>query len=556
MSYDIEIKSLSSLEKCFLDDELSEKNERTEFTVFRNQPLVYQIGMTRRGTAPYKTRFDVRLSGELANYADVRRVVCLPSQYPCNETTCDQNYLRRTPGLFPDLLRPLHYNNQITLPCNTLQTLWVEAQLPADLPAGSYSLTLSLQAPANGECCAEKTVTVHLLGAELPPQRLIHTEWFYTDCLAEYYHTRAFSEKHWQIIESFLRTAVKNGINMILTPIFTPELDTEIGGERMTTQLIGIKVIGKNRYAFDFSNVERWIDLCLSVGIQYFEIPHFFTQWGAQHAPKFVATVNGKKKRIFGWETDALGEEYKAFLSQMIPALISVLEQKGVAKNTFFHISDEPHLAHIEHYLACKNIIEPLVGDLPIIDALSNFEFYERGILKKPVSHVQHIVPFLDCHVEGLWAYYCGDSGENGSGRMLAMPLSRTRILGVQLWLYNIEGFLHWGYNFYHNDRSHEVIDPYLYTDGEFFVPSGDTCLVYPGDNGEAYESMRLNAMREAMEDMRLLDLAASLIGRDRVVSILDELAGGRITLVSYPTDSDFLLDLRDRLLSEIEGKI
>ena len=54
---------------------------------------------------------------------------------------------------------------------------------------------------------------------------------------------------------------------------------------------------------------------------------------------------------------------------------------------------------------------------------------------------------------------------------------------------------------------------------------------------------------------MRLLDLAASRLGRDRVVSIIDELAGERITFVSYPTEASFLLDLRDRLIHELEAK-
>ncbi len=553
MAYNFEIKALSSLEKCFLDDQLSEKNEHTEFTVFRGQPLAYQIGVIRRDEVPYKTRFEVRLRGEIADFATVRQVISMPSHYPCIATTCDQNYLRNKPGLFPDMLRPLHYRGQIVLPAHMLQALWIEVDLPAALSSGKHSLTVELYNPFTGEFCAEKTVTVRLLDMELPAQRLIHTEWFYTDCLAEYYHVRAFSERHWRIIEAFLRTAVRNGINMILTPIFTPEIDTYVGGERLTTQLLGITVVGKDHYEFDFSLVERWVDLCLSVGVKYFEIPHFFTQWGSENAPKFIATVNGKKKRIFGWETDACGEKYKTFLGQMIPALIAFLEKKGVAKNTFFHISDEPHLKHMEQYLRCKNILEPLVGGLPIIDALSDFEFYETGVLKKPVPHIQKIVPFLDRNVEGLWTYYCGDSGKNGSGRQLAMPLARTRILGVQLWLYNIEGFLHWGYNFYNNECSYDRADPFLYTDADFMVPSGDSALVYPGENGVPYESIRINALREAMEDMRLLDLAASRLGRDRVVEIIDELAGERITFVSYPTDADFLLGLRDRLISEIE---
>lgn len=550
----IEIKALSSLEKCFLDETLSDKQEISGFTVFSNQPLCYQVGIycTESVNGSPHTRCNVVLSGELSKYSTVRSVISMPNHLPCYEWA-DKNYLRRTPGLYPDLLRPLHYQNGLTLFPKQLHTLWVETVLPEGFPAGDHPLTLSLVGKTDGTVLAETTVKVTVLELALPPQRLIHTEWFYTDCIAAHYGVKPFSEKHWRLTEGFLRTAVKNGINMILTPVFTPELDTYVGGERPTTQLMDITV-ENGEYRFGFDKLDRWVRLCLDVGMKYFEIPHFFSQWGAKHAPKFVARVNGKLKRIFGWETDACGEEYKDFLAQMIPQLVTRLEELGVADKTFFHVSDEPRIKSMEQYLRCKNAIEPYLKGYPIIDALSEYAFYESGVLKKPVPYIGHIDPFLEGKVDGLWAYYCGDSGR-GSGRMLAMPLARTRILGVQLWLYNIEGFLHWGYNFYYNENSYDLLDPFLNTEGEYFAPSGDAFVVYPGDDGQPWESLRLNALREAVEDMRLLDLAESVMGRKAAEDIVFDTAGGTLTFTDYPTDQGFLLALRDRLIDAVTNR-
>jgi len=44
-----------------------------------------------------------------------------------------------------------------------------------------------------------------------------------------------------------LRVAVKSGINMILTPVFTPALDTYIGGERPTTLTQLIDFVGERQ---------------------------------------------------------------------------------------------------------------------------------------------------------------------------------------------------------------------------------------------------------------------------------------------------------------------
>ena len=554
MNYHLQIKPLSSLEKCFLDEDLSLHAKRERFIMLRNERLSFQF-------AVYTPTFEVgraqlakvSLIGALAKHTRVRRVLSVPAYYTKLPSTDDQNLLRSAPGLYPDPICPLHYQNEIPLVSNQTVSLWLDVELPDGYPAGEHDLGITLS--VKGEELARETVTVCVLNAALPPQKLIHTEWFYTDCIAEAYHTSAFSKKHWKSIESFLRVAVKNGINMILTPVFTPELDTHIGGYRMTTQLVGITVTSPNCYEFNFSNLEKWIDICLSVGVKYFEIPHFFTQWGAKSAPKFVAKVNGRSKRIFGWDTDAMGDEYRTFLSQFIPALLDCLKKKGVDKQCFFHVSDEPHLEHLEHYKACRELLSQHLGkDYPIIDALSDFNFYQSGAISKPIPFIPKSEPFLNAGIDGLWVYYCGSPAYPFAARDLAMPLYRTRILGLQLWLNNIEGFLHWGFNFYHNRLSYNFVNPLTETSAEAFAPAGDAFLVYPDHDGSPMESLRLNAMREAIDDMRALDLLASRRGKYYVLDLIKDLANGSLpSFHSYPASNDFILALRDRINEELK---
>ena len=92
------------------------------------------------------------------------------------------------------------------------------------------------------------------------------------------------------------------------------------------------------------------------------------------------------------------------------------------------------------------------------------------------------------------------------------------------------------GYNFWNTQYSYDHVDPYLHTDGDYFVPSGDTALVYPGTNGACWESLRLNAMREAMEDLRMLTLCESIRGRDFTESLLRSVAGEPVTFHTLPT--------------------
>ena len=542
----LKLKAISSLEKCFYNTDIDALSEKKDFTVFKNERLSFQIAFLNTTIDRFINQCPVAVAGDLVKYTTIRQVAPVPVAYPAPFPMSEGAYLKKEPGLYPDIIRPLQYAGCVPVPYSHLGTLWVDVELDGTLEAGSYSLTVEFKTRSN-ELLGSVDVSVRVIDANLGEQELIHTEWFYTDCIAQYYHVRAFSEKHWKLIENFMRTATKNGINMILTPVFTPELDTYIGGERLTTQLVDITVVGKDKYEFGFEKLHRWIDLALDCGFKYFEIPHFFTQWGSKHAPKFVAKKNGKTRRIFGWETDAQGEEYEIFLSQFIPALVGEFKARGLDKKCYFHVSDEPHMSDLEQYTACKNILKKYLDGYNIIDALSDFEFYRSGALEKPVPHTKDIMPFIENNVSGLWAYYCA-SGASVSDRFIAMPTQRTRILGVQLYLYNIEGYLHWGYNYYNNKHSYDVVDPYGTTDGGYWVPAGDTCLVYPGNDGTPYESIRLNALREAVDDIRALRAYEARFGRAATESLIMDGVEGEFDFKSYPTDSAYLINLRERI--------
>ena len=549
---DLKLKVISSLEKCLWGDSIDSKPEKKDFVMLKNERLSFQVAYYNAAVESVVPQCRVAWEGELAKYASVKQVVSVPVMYPGRYGDSGGEYISRDPGLYPDLIRPLHYNGCAMTPSNQLHALWVEIELPEDFAGGDYTFTLTLLSEKN-EALASASANIHVVEAQLPAQKLIHTEWFYTDCIAQYYHVKAFSEKHWKLIKNFMKTAVRNGVNMIFTPVFTPELDTYIGGERLTTQLVGIEVLDDGSYKFDFSALERWINLALECGFEYFEIPHFFTQWGAKNAPKIVAKKNGRTKRIFGWETDAMGEEYDRFLSSFIPALINCFKAHGLDKKCYFHVSDEPRLSDMEQYTRCKNIIGKHLEGYHIIDALSNYEFYTSGALKKPIPKTRHMAPFIENNVEGLWTYYCGSGGVE-SNRFIAQPTARTRIIGVQLYLYKIEGFLHWGYNFYNNRRSYDVLDPFGYTDGEFFAPSGDMYVVYPGDDGTAWESIRLNAMREAVDDIRALELYESKFGREATEKLILEGTDGTLTFLHYPTDPAYILNLREKIAKALEA--
>lgn len=547
-------KIVSSLEKCFLDSRIEDFEAFEGFSMLKNERLSFQLLYYADLDSPnHDTKMKVTFEGSLAPYVKARTVGLVPVTMPCYTPVApDDNYLRDVPGLYPDVLVPMHYHGKITAQRGQTRSLWIDLEPGENLPAGDHTLTLILTNEEK-EIHIKESFTAHIIDATLPKSELIFTEWFHCDCLANYYACEPWSEKHWSVIEAFARTAVKNGINLLLTPVHTPPLDTEIGGERRTVQLVDV-VLENGEYSFGFDRLDRWIDMCDRVGIQYFEVAHFFTQWGALHAPKIMATVDGKYQKIFGWETEATGEDYKKYLRAFIPAFLAHMKDRGRDKDCFFHISDEPNREQLDSYRAAKQVVAPLLKGYVIMDALSNFEYWKEGIVETPIPANNHIEPFIESKVPGLWTYYCCSQNKDVSNRFIAMPLWRTRSVGVQFYKYDIAGFLHWGYNHYNNLYSIDTIDPYLELSGEFWVPAGDTHSVYPAQDGTALESIRILAFTDALQDLSAMKLAASVCGKDALVARLEEIFGREIRFDECAKDAKTILSMRKAVNQIIQG--
>lgn len=530
---DFKTGQVSSVQRVFLDGRC-DLTEHNCDSVLKGERYSYQIAYK----SSEKFFAEIVIDSPLSQFITVRSVGNVPSELPVYESDCEFCE-RNEPGLFPDVLFPIE-NNRVLIKRQNYYALWITVDLPKDTDAGDYEINIKLKKA--GETISENIFGLHVINAVLPEQKLIYTQWFHSDSIANYYKIPVFCEKFWALVESFIKAAVHTGVNMLLTPVFTPPLDTEVGGERLTVQLVDVK-LENGKYSFGFDRFIRWVRLAQKCGIKYFEISHLFSQWGAKYTPKIVAEVNGSQKRIFGWETSADSIEYAEFLSAFIPQLIKVIRSLGIEKSTFFHISDEPNEDQIESYSRSKSTVAPLLEDFPIIDALSDYSFYESGIINNPIPCTNDIESFIEKGFPHPWTYYCCGQGGKLSNRFFGMPLSTTRIIGFQLFKYGIEGFLQWGFNFYNSQYSLRSIDPFAVTDADSAFPSGDSFTVYPGKSG-AIESVRSEVFFQALQDMRALTLLCDRIGKKRTIAAV-EADFGIITFFDYPRGTEKMLNLR-----------
>ncbi len=556
-----------SLEKVFPDRLPQVMREGETVYILKGETPAVQLvyGRQREMEGRLPEKYVLEAAGFPAQ-ARMRDVLLAPSAFPCFERR-DENYITTLPGLFPDILKPKKEETVVPMP-GQYRSVWIDFPDTASVPAGDYEVEIRLTArwagreeqdgshetaekASAGEAASwNRTLRFHINVADvsLPEQELLHTEWFHADCVADYYQVPVFGEAHWDALEKQIGMAAELGVNMLLTPVFTPPLDTEVGGERTTVQLVGITLEGE-RYSFDFSLLERWCALCRKAGIRYIEIPHLFTQWGAKAVPKIVVRENGEEKKKFGWHVAADDPSYRHFLESFLPALQEKLLELGYAKDeVYFHISDEPSREHLDSYEKARSVAADLLEGWPVVDALSDFSFYEKGLVEQPVVANDHIQPFADHGVEKLWVYYCCSQCVDVPNRFFAMPSARNRIMGVLMYLYDVKGFLQWGFNFYNTQFSREHLDPFFDTHAGYAFPSGDSFLVYPGPDGTPYSSIRGQVQLEALADLGALRALEERIGRERVLEVIYEGEKAPFTFTQYPSSPFYLYELRKRI--------
>ena len=462
---------------------------------------------TWREAAPHELRITVDADAPVA----LSVVDLVPVQVPCFEDH-DDGYLLGQPGMLPDVLRPAGGTSVDVRPTHIgWHAVWADVTLPAS--------HVDVRVTTGDDVLLQATLPVATVPEPLPAHGVECTQWFHADCLANHYDVEPWSDEHWRIVEHQLRAARDMGVTMVMTPVWTPPVDTAVGTHRRDVQLLEIVADGDG-YAFRTDRLDRWMETLATVGITEVELPHLFTQWGARATPRFTVRADGRDEDRFGWDTPATDPAYRAFLEALVPFLRRYFDEHVGLAHTVFHVSDEPDAEHLETYRRAQAVVAPLLEGVRVADALSHPEFVE--LVAEPVVATDAVPGFREAGIEPRWVYHCVAQPRGVANRFIAQTAMRTRALGWQLHKAGATGFLHWGFNFYARQLSLGPVDPFRDTTAGGAFPSGDPFIVYPGPDGEVWPSLRHRLVRDAFDDLAAARGAERVLGRDAVLAIID----------------------------------
>ena len=174
---------ISSLDKVFLDTKINTLEPLYSASTYRNTTFSFQIAMTETACDAAHRRFvGISLDGIEQSAVTLRTVELIPSNMPAYPTRYDTEYVRTTPGLYPDLLQPLQMEGRVPCVMGQTRTVWVDIDTSA-LPDGKNDIKVNV---IDGEATYTLTLALNVIPASLPEVDFPVTQWFHYDCLASY----------------------------------------------------------------------------------------------------------------------------------------------------------------------------------------------------------------------------------------------------------------------------------------------------------------------------------------------------------------------------------
>lgn len=384
------------------------------------------------------------------------------------------------------------------VPKDRTEAIWIEIHVPRDAPAGTWrgSVTLAATPPARGGPRAVP-LELTLWDFAIPETPSFHVvQWFTFPGIPFRGAVELNSESWWRLLERFAKIIAEHRQDCFQAPF----------------DLIRMKRRADGGFVGDFSRFDRWVETFFRAG------PFERIELG------FVARLEGGgltdpasrlRPRRLPVEIEAPAEGGKApsltdedLLRGYLGALHAHLEKRGWLERAMIHIHDEPFIHHEESFRDVARIVAEAAPGLRRIDAIEAEDFF--GSLEIWVPKLSHLAnwyetAFRRAHESGaeLWFYTCCHPTGRYPNRFLDYPLVKTRVLHWIGYLYDLDGYLHWGLNHFHGD------DPFTEEGVSHGLPPGDRAVCYPTKDGYS-GSLRWSAMRDGLEDLEYLGVLES----------------------------------------------
>ncbi|MBN1459496.1 MAG: DUF4091 domain-containing protein [Armatimonadetes bacterium] len=392
-------------------------------------------------------------------------------------------------GWWPDPLLP---PAPVEVEAEQRQPFWVTVHVPESAPAGHYRGAVRVTAEhATVDVPVELTVWGFTLAPTPPLPSAIA---IYPHALARFYGEDTVPEKtlhsYWDML-------------------FTHRLSSDDLGDPISPG-IGAVIDGRATGPFDYSDFDARLKYCFAHGLTAFQ-----------------------SARLPGFQDEGpdLTVEEQERLVAYLGDLARHFEQSGWLERAFAFVWDEPRERRAREVLTELQVIHrahpglrarldgPVTG--PLVEMCENevdiWGMHLRALAEGGPEAAANVARWRE-KGNGIWMYVACDTHHPYPNIFIDYPLIDCRVLPWVYWHYDVECFLYWSANWFgeENMRGAEPTEKWPqrpWVSGNFVenwggkhnVYNGDGQLIYPGSDGTALSSIRLEALRDGLEDYEYL---------------------------------------------------
>jgi hypothetical protein len=450
--------------------------------------------------------------------------------------TPPEELIGEAPGWYPDALLEF----PVKLNAGRTHAIWVTVHIPTDAAPGLYQGVLSIRSQQKE--LGRTPLRLQVMAAQVPRERTLKvTNWFNLGdrhC-RQFFKAPELSAEWWQVVENVARVMGEHRQNVILTPVMS----------------LVTPVADGTQIRYDFGNFDRWVQTFLSKGgFNYVEGGHLLDRAGGYDEPLQVATLQVEGGQVRNLPLPPDDPRVETFMAGFLTALNRHLEEKNWKSIYLQHILDEPHGTEPAYYARFTAMVRRYLPGVLTIDAIDADhvapEVAENSDIWVPLlGRFDGKVDVLQQRIQNgheVWFYTCLFPRGRYMNRLIDFPLIKTRLLHWFNFRQNLTGFLHWGGNFWPPEPLKDT-QPVINMN-ETYLPAGDAFIVYPDSARRSfYSSIRLESMREGIEDYELLRVLAKQNPAEA-----DRLAKESITsFTEYVRDPAVFRKIQRRLLEE-----
>lgn len=393
-------------------------------------------------------------------------------------------------GFYAD---PIMDSHPVTLQAGLTQACYISVAVPREAKAGTYPVNIKVQA---GDETIQKSFLIHVHNVKLQKQQLKIANWYtfepkYLALMNNGGAVKPYSELYWKLLKVLAEKMAAYGSNVALaSPL-----------ELAVYQKKG------DQFTIDFSRFDKTVEIFKNAGVSAMLEGGWIGWHSTDWISNYIVLVPepGPDTTTF-LRLPIQDPQAKNFYAQFFKALVPHLKKKGWWDTYYQHIADEPIEQNRQSYIDIASYIKSIVPDIRIADACHNTDLAETldlwapqlDLLNKDFAFYQERKKAGD----EVWFYTCLWPRGNYANRFIDLPLIKTRLLHWINYKYDIDGYLHWGFNWWTNDPFAETT--FINDAGGNLLPGGDSWIVYPGYH-KLYSSLRLEAMRDGINDYTLL---------------------------------------------------